>query len=106
MKVATLKLRGPAPGGATHFQFYDDELASSGLHATQLAILMVLQRVDGTSVNAMAEGLALDRTTAGKNLRPLEQAGFIAVAPSRQDGRRRVVRSPPPALSALQFGQP
>src|ERR1700759_4208485 len=72
--------------------FYDGELAPSGLRATQFSILLFLQRAGEASVNALAERLALDRTTAGKNLRPLEQAGFIAVAPSRQDRRRRVVR--------------
>ena len=86
--------------------FYDAELAPSGLRATQFAILTLLQRAGETSVNALAERLALDRTTAGKNLRPLEQAGFIAIAPSRQDGRRRVVRLTIAGASILKIATP
>jgi DNA-binding MarR family transcriptional regulator len=71
--------------------FYDAELASSGLRATQFAILAVLHDMGEASVNSVAERLALDRTTAGKNLRPLEKAGLIKVAPSASDGRMRVI---------------
>jgi DNA-binding MarR family transcriptional regulator len=86
--------------------FYDGELAPSGLRATQFAILTLLQRAGEASVNAIAGRLALDRTTAGKNLRPLEQAGLIAVAPSQQDGRRRVVRLTTAGASALKIATP
>jgi DNA-binding MarR family transcriptional regulator len=86
--------------------FYDGELAPSRLRASQFAILTLLQRAGEASVNAIAEHLALDRTTAGKNLRPLEQAGLITVAPSQKDGRRRVVRVTKAGDAALKIATP
>jgi DNA-binding MarR family transcriptional regulator len=39
----------------------------------------------------VAERLGLDRTTAGKNLRPLEKAGLISVTSSKSDARQHVI---------------
>ena len=72
--------------------FYDSQLAPSGLRATQFAILAVVHDLGEASVNVVAERLALDRTTAGKNLRPLETAGLVTIAPSKNDGRQRAIR--------------
>ena len=69
--------------------FYDSQLAPSGLRATQFAILAFVNEVEEVSVNAIAERLGLDRTTAGKNLRPLEQSGFVEVTSAKHDGRQR-----------------
>jgi DNA-binding MarR family transcriptional regulator len=71
--------------------FYDSELAPSGLRATQFAILAFINDMGESSVNSMAERLALDRTTAGKNLRPLEKAGLISIGAAKNDARQRVI---------------
>lgn len=71
--------------------FYDSELAPIGLRATQFAILALVNEMEQASVNNVAEKLGLDRTTAGKNLRPLEKAGFISVSPSKNDARQHVI---------------
>ena len=86
--------------------FYDAQLAPSGLRATQFAILAVLNEMGEVSINRMAEQMALDRTTAGKNLRPLEKAGLIKVAPAPSDGRMRVITLTRDGLNALKKALP
>lgn len=71
--------------------FYDGQLAPSGLRATQFAILALVHELEQASVNSVAEKLGLDRTTAGKNLRPLEKAGLISVTASKSDARQRLI---------------
>lgn len=86
--------------------FYDAQLAPSGLRATQFAILATLNELGEVSINRMAEQMALDRTTAGKNLRPLEKAGLIKVAPSASDGRMRVITLTREGYNALKKAVP
>lgn len=86
--------------------FYDAQLASSGLRATQFAILATLNEMGEVSINKMAEQMALDRTTAGKNLRPLEKSGLIKVAPSASDGRMRVITLTREGFNALKKAVP
>jgi len=76
-------------------EMYDDALCATGLRATQFAILATLVASDGMSVNELADQLDLDRTTAGKNLRPLERDGLVAVTVSAKDRRSRVVALTP-----------
>ncbi len=86
--------------------FYDGQLAPSGLRATQFAILALVNTLEEASVNAVAERLALDRTTAGKNLRPLEAAGLVSIAPSKKDGRQRAIRLTKAGKAALKAAMP
>jgi len=86
--------------------FYDSQLAPSGLRATQFAILAFVNEVEEVSVNAIAERLGLDRTTAGKNLRPLEQAGFVEVTSAKHDGRQRAIRVTKAGHAALKVAVP
>jgi DNA-binding MarR family transcriptional regulator len=86
--------------------FYDSQLAPSGLRATQFAILVLVDMLEEASVNAVADSLALDRTTAGKNLRPLEAAGLVSIAPSKKDGRQRAIRLTKAGKAALKAAMP
>ena len=86
--------------------FYDSQLAPSGLRATQFAILVLVNRLEEVSVNMVAESLALDRTTAGKNLRPLAAAGLVKIAPSKSDGRLRAIRLTKAGSAALKVALP
>jgi DNA-binding MarR family transcriptional regulator len=86
--------------------FYDSQLAPSGLRATQFAILVLVDMLEEASVNAVADRLALDRTTAGKNLRPLEAAGLVSIAPSKKDGRQRAIRLTKAGKAALKAAMP
>ena len=71
--------------------FYDSLLAPIGLRTTQFSILALLDKYGGVSVNSLAGHLDLDRTTMGKNLRPLERMRYVKVAPSPTDGRSRTI---------------
>jgi len=71
--------------------FYDGKLAPTGLRTTQFAILALLGEQGGVSVNNLAERLDLDRTTMGKNLRPLERLKYVKITPSPTDGRSRTI---------------
>ena len=70
-------------------QTYDAKLAPSGVRVTQFMILMALNREDGLSVNELAELMVMNRTTMGKNLRPLERDGLVDVRISKEDRRSR-----------------
>lgn len=70
---------------------YDSALKPVGLRVTQFAILRLLQRLGPTPVTRLAAEAALERTTMGRNLDPLERRGLVRIAASEADGRERVV---------------
>jgi DNA-binding MarR family transcriptional regulator len=70
-------------------QFYDRNLADTGLRTTQYSILAKLSRVGPLTIGALAEAMVMDRTTLGRNIRPLERDGLIAIAPGSKDKRSR-----------------
>jgi len=74
---------------------YDRALAVAGLRVTQYSLLAQLRRSRGTPVSQLAEALDMDRTTLTRNLKPLLQAGWVAVEASSADARIRVVRITP-----------
>lgn len=69
-------------------QFYDQQLAPSGIRVTQFAILSRLRRGGPMTINALAAALVMDRTTLGRNILPLQRDGLIAVASGASDRRR------------------
>ncbi len=71
-------------------QAYDQALRPSGLRLTQYSVLANVARREGLSITELAGLLAMERTTLTRNLRPLERAGLIRVAPG-PDQRRRAV---------------
>lgn len=73
-------------------QVYDQFLAPSGLRATQYSILARLKRKGPMTINALAGELAMDRTTLGRNILPLQRDGLIAVAKGRSDRRSKELR--------------
>jgi DNA-binding MarR family transcriptional regulator len=72
-------------------QHYDKALLNTGLRMSQLSVLMMLREVGSKNIHELAERLVLDRTTLGRNLRPLERAGFLEIEQSGEDGRARLV---------------
>jgi DNA-binding MarR family transcriptional regulator len=70
-------------------QIYDRFLAPSGLRATQYSILARLKRNGSMTINALAAELGMERTTLGRNIRPLRRDGLIAVARGGDDRRSR-----------------
>jgi len=71
-------------------QRYDQALAPSGVKVTQLPILVALGMHGPIALTPMAGALALDRTTLTRNLRILEQRGFVTMAADDGDARVRL----------------
>src|SRR6185369_2761779 len=72
-------------------QFYDQHLASAGLRTTQFSILMKLKRLGSLTINQLAQNMAMDRTTLGRNILPLERDGLIGIEPAPHDRRAKAL---------------
>jgi DNA-binding MarR family transcriptional regulator len=73
-------------------QLYDRHLAASGLRTSQYGILAKLKRLGPTRINELAAELVMDRTTLGRNIRPLERDGLITITPGPTDRRVKELR--------------
>ena len=73
-------------------QFYDRYLAAAGLRTTQYGVLSRLKRQGPMSINTLAAELVVDRTTLGRNIRPLERDALIAIESDPSDGRTKILR--------------
>jgi DNA-binding MarR family transcriptional regulator len=73
-------------------QLYDRHLAASGLRTGQYGILAKLRRLGPMTINELAAELIIDRTTLGRNIRPLERDGLIVVTQGRTDRRVKELR--------------
>jgi DNA-binding MarR family transcriptional regulator len=80
---------------------YDRALARAGLRTTQFSILQRIARSGSRTINELAADMALDRTTMGRNLRPLERDGLIALTPDPEDRRRRALTVTPAGITRL-----
>jgi DNA-binding MarR family transcriptional regulator len=83
-------------------QLYDRHLAPHGLRGTQFSIVAKLANGGPRSINELASELAMDRTTLGRNLLPLERDGIVSLTVDPQDrrGRRLAVTAQGRALLA------
>lgn len=72
-------------------RLYDSAMAPSGMTVTQFSQLNAIQTLDGPTLNELAEEIALDRSTLGRNVRVLEKLGFVSLSPGA-DARTRVIR--------------
>src|SRR3954468_4253548 len=70
-------------------QLYDECLEPYGLTVTQFSILSRLNRSGPRSINSLAREMLTDRTTLGRNLRPLERAGLLTLGANESDARSR-----------------
>jgi DNA-binding MarR family transcriptional regulator len=87
-------------------QFYDRRLAPTGLTTPQFSILARLRRRGPSTINELAEELVMDRTTLGRNLRPLERDGLLAIAADPADRRRRALAVTPEGEARLGQAAP
>jgi DNA-binding MarR family transcriptional regulator len=69
---------------------YDAALAPSGLRITQFSILRRLARLGPLPVTRLAAEAALDRSTMGRNLNPLERRGLVRIEVGNVDQREHV----------------
>jgi DNA-binding MarR family transcriptional regulator len=86
-------------------QLYDQFLAPVGLHVTQFSILAKLERLEPMTINALAKEMVMDRTTLGRNVRPLERDGLIKIEASATDGRAKELRLTKAGEKRLEAGR-
>ena len=70
-------------------QAFDHALTTSGLRITQLSVLSALAYFGPKTINELADAMVLDRTTLGRNLRPLQRDGYVAIEEGKTDRRTR-----------------
>src|SRR4051794_30900466 len=58
---------------------YEEALEPGGVTATQFAILRVLERAGPRPLSRLADELVMDRTSLYRAIRPLTQAGDVAL---------------------------
>jgi DNA-binding MarR family transcriptional regulator len=71
-------------------RLYDEEFRSVGLRTTQYSLLRVVARIGQIRQGDLSGLVSLDETTLTRNLRPLVDAGWIAVR-SGDDRREKLV---------------
>ena len=86
-------------------QLFDEKLKPSGLLATQFTILVAISVAGNGTMNNLAKGLVMDRTTLTRNLKPLEKQGLIVIQPG-EDQRVRVVSLTDEGRAALAKALP
>jgi DNA-binding MarR family transcriptional regulator len=86
-------------------QRYNEALAPTGLRSTQFMVLNAISRADGVSINQLADGLVMDRTTLTRNLKPLQKSGLVELGPG-PDARTKAVRLTGPGRKALRKALP
>src|SRR5215471_9726227 len=73
-------------------QYYDRYLGATGLRTTQFSILAKLKRLGPLTINELARQMVMDRTTLGRNIKPLERDGLIRIEPAQSDRRAKELR--------------
>ena len=72
-------------------RLYDEELRGAGLRTTQYSLLRRLRAVGEVRQRDLGGLTSLDETTLTRNLRPLIDAGWVAIR-SGEDRREKLVR--------------
>jgi DNA-binding MarR family transcriptional regulator len=85
---------------------YDAALAPSGLRITQFSILRRLARLGPLPVTRLAAEAALDRSTMGRNLNPLERRGLVRFRVGNSDQRERIAYLTPAGEAAIAAALP
>ena len=72
-------------------QKYEEALKPTGLHATQFSLLVATRLMGSIKISRLAKALVMDRTTLTRNLRPLENQGWLRISSGKEDRREREV---------------
>ena len=81
-------------------------MAPVGLRISQFSILVRLRQSGPMSLHALAAALVLDRTTLGRNLRPLERDGLVASGAGAEDRRVRLLSVTEAGLALMRRALP
>ena len=112
MKFEALKFETPCACGTLRraaravTAAYDAALAPSGLRITQFGILRKLARLGPLPVTRLAAEAALDRSTMGRNLNPLERRGLVRIEVGNVDQRERVAHLTAAGEAAIEAALP
>jgi DNA-binding MarR family transcriptional regulator len=71
-------------------QHYDAEVGKTGLKGTQYSLLSYVAKLGPIRPADLAREMKVDASTLSRNLRPLIDAGWVAMGPGA-DGRSRLV---------------
>lgn len=85
-------------------QHYEACFRGTGLRATQFTVLAVLAQTGPVPISLLAAKLGLERTSLTRNLRPLEEKGFVQTLTDDDRRIRRIKitkRGEAAALAAL-----
>src|SRR6202171_804248 len=85
---------------------YDAALAPSGLRITQFSALRTLARLGPLPVTRLAAEAALDRSTMGRNLDPLERRGLVKIKVGNEDHRESVAHLTAAGEAAIDAALP
>ena len=85
---------------------YDAAMAPLGLRVSQFGILSRLRSGGPRGIQALAAELAMDRTTLGRNIRPLERDGLLAAIPDPDDRRARLLSLTPAGADLVARAMP
>ena len=85
-------------------QYYDRYLAATGLRTTQFSILAKLKRLGPLTINKLARQMVMDRTTLGRNIKPLERDGLVSIEPAQSDRRAKELRLTKTGEKQLEAG--
>jgi DNA-binding MarR family transcriptional regulator len=86
-------------------RFYDEELRGVGLRTTQFSLMRFLKNSGGVRQRDLGARTSLDETTLTRNLRPLIDAGWVAVD-SGQDRREKLVSLTRAGMAKLTEARP
>jgi DNA-binding MarR family transcriptional regulator len=86
-------------------RLYDEEMRGVGLRTTQHALLRRLSRSGEVRQRDLGGLTSLDETTLTRNLRPLIDAGWVAIRPG-EDRREKLVRLTNAGAAKLREARP
>ena len=86
-------------------RLYDDELRGVGLRTTQYSLLRYLEHFGAVRQRDLGAATSLDETTLTRNLRPLIDAGWVAIEAGK-DRREKLVRITDAGVAKLAKARP
>jgi DNA-binding MarR family transcriptional regulator len=86
-------------------RLYDEELREVGLRTTQYSLLQRLRAAGEVRQRDLGTLTSLDETTLTRNLRPLIDAGWVAIRPG-EDRREKLVRLADAGAAKLREARP
>src|SRR5215469_13434011 len=86
-------------------RLYDEELRGVGLRTTQYSLLRRLSSAGEVRQRDLGGLTSLDETTLTRNLRPLIDAGWVAIRPG-EDRREKLIRLTDAGAAKLQEARP